>query len=138
MAKHLGLTDPGRSWHNDRDRFVEYAGWLSMVSGSLGKVGQDICLMAQQGIDEISQAGGGSSSAMAHKKNPVIAELLITLAQYNAGQLSLMHNSLLHEQERSGAAWALEWMALPAMVCATGKALQLAGQQLVAISRVGS
>ena len=137
IAKELGLTDPGRSWHNDRTRLVEYAGWLSTLTGSLGKIGQDICLMAQQGIEEITQTGGGASSAMAHKQNPVTAELLVTLAQFNAGQVALMHNALLHEQERSGSAWTLEWMVLPSMVSATGKSLLLAQQQLGAISHIG-
>ncbi|GAA6208069.1 3-carboxy-cis,cis-muconate cycloisomerase [Cognatishimia sp. WU-CL00825] len=138
LANRLGLTDPGYAWHNDRTRFVAYAGWLSLVTGSLGKIGQDICLMAQQGIEEITQSGGGTSSAMAHKQNPVKAEMLIALAQYNAGQLALMHNALIHEQERSGSAWTLEWMVLPAMVCTTGRALQIAVSQLDEISRVGS
>lgn len=138
IAEKLDLTDPGYAWHNDRSRLVEYAGWLSLVSGSLGKIGLDICLMAQQGIDEIVQTGGGSSSAMAHKKNPITAELLVTLARYNAGQLPLMHSALVHEQERSGAAWSLEWMVLPAMVCTTGKALDLTRKQLQAISRIGN
>jgi 3-carboxy-cis,cis-muconate cycloisomerase len=34
-----------------------------------------------------------------------------------------MHQALVHEQERSGAAWTLEWMLLPQMVVATGTAL---------------
>lgn len=138
MAAKLGLSYPCRAWHNDRSRLVEYAGWLSMVSGSLGKIGQDICLMAQQGVDEIAQTGGGSSSAMAHKQNPVLAELLVTLARYSAGQISLMHNALLHEQERSGTAWTLEWMVLPAMVLVASKGLLVAKQQLAAIARIGS
>lgn len=138
VADRLGLTDLGFAWHNDRSRFAEYAGWLSMVTGSLGKIGQDICLMAQQGIEEIAQSGGGTSSAMAHKQNPVKAEMLIALAQYNAGQLALMHKALIHEQERSGSAWTLEWMVLPSMVCTTGKALRIAVLQLDGISRVGS
>ena len=138
LAHHLGLTDPGRAWHNDRDGFAEYASWLSMVTGALGKIGQDICLMAQQGVDALDQSGGGTSSAMAHKQNPVKAELLVTLARYNSGQLSLMHSALIHEQERSGVAWTLEWLALPAMACATGKSLALAAQQMRAITRIGS
>ena len=85
---------------------------LSQISGSLGKIGQDICLLAQAG-DEIALEGGGKSSAMPHKQNPVLAELLVTLARYNATQISGMHHALIHEQERSGAAWTLEWMILP-------------------------
>jgi 3-carboxy-cis,cis-muconate cycloisomerase len=36
-----------------------------------------------------------------------------------------MHHALIHEQERSGAAWSLEWMVLPQMLMATGKALDV-------------
>ena len=49
---------------------------------------------------------------MLHKSNPVLAELLVTLARFNATQVSILHHSLVHEQERSGAAWMLEWMVL--------------------------
>jgi 3-carboxy-cis,cis-muconate cycloisomerase len=121
LAAHLGLVAPAKSWHTMRDGFGELAGWLSLVSGSLGKIGIDISLMVQQGIDEISLVGGGSSSAMPHKLNPILAELLVTLARYNATQVSGMHQALVHEQERSGAAWALEWMILPNMLNATAK-----------------
>ena len=60
---------------------------------------------------------------MPHKNNPVTAELLVTLARYNAGQLGTLHQALVHENERSGAAWTLEWMVLPGMVTATTAAL---------------
>ena len=118
LARRLGLQDQPQ-WHSQRDRIAELANWLSLVSGGLGKFGQDIALMADAG-GEIELAGGGSSSAMAHKKNPVDAELLVTLARFNAVQLSGIHQSLVHEQERSGAAWTLEWMILPQMLIATG------------------
>ncbi len=123
VAQELGLGTSPRAWHAMRDGLAEAASTLSLITGTLGKMGQDICLMAQQGIDEITLAGGGGSSAMPHKQNPVLAELLVTLARFNAVQLSGMHHALIHEQERSGAAWALEWMLLPQMVQATGRAL---------------
>ena len=118
LAARVGLADAPQ-WHSQRDRIAELASWLSLVSGSLGKFGQDIALMADAG-GEIELAGGGSSSAMAHKKNPVDAELLVTLARFNAVQLSGIHQALVHEQERSGAAWTLEWMILPQMLIAAG------------------
>jgi 3-carboxy-cis,cis-muconate cycloisomerase len=37
-----------------------------------------------------------------------------------------MQQAMIHEQERSGAAWTLEWMILPGMVTATGAGLRLA------------
>ncbi|KJZ22869.1 3-carboxy-cis,cis-muconate cycloisomerase [Tritonibacter mobilis] len=137
MAAELGLRAPARAWHTERDGLAGYASWLSALTGSLGKIGQDICLMAQQGVDALAQQGGGSSSAMAHKQNPVTAELLVTLALYNAGQLPLMHQAMVHEQERSGAMWTLEWMVLPAMMTCTGAALRLATEQIQAITRIG-
>jgi len=37
-----------------------------------------------------------------------------------------MHDALVHENERSGAAWTLEWMILPQMCVAAGAALRQA------------
>ncbi|MEI4471138.1 3-carboxy-cis,cis-muconate cycloisomerase [Frigidibacter sp. MR17.24] len=137
VAAELGLGATPKAWHAMREGIVDYAGWLSLVSGSLGKIGQDVALMAQQGIGEVAMSGGGGSSAMPHKQNPVAAELLVTLARFNAVQVSAMHQALVHEQERSGTAWALEWMVLPQMALATGRALAVAQDMLGRITRLG-
>ena len=137
MAEVLGLGNPIACWHSRRDAIVELSNWLSLVSGTLGKIGQDVSLMAQQGVDDISLKGGGGSSAMPHKRNPVLAELLVTLARFNAVQVSGMHQALVHEQERSGVAWALEWMILPQMVVATGRALNAGLELLNQVDRIG-
>jgi 3-carboxy-cis,cis-muconate cycloisomerase len=123
LARELGLGAPDGSWHMARDNLAEFAGWLSLLTGTLGKIGQDIALLAQNELGDVTVAGGGKSSAMPHKSNPVLAEILVTLARYNATQLSAMHQALVHEQERSGAAWTLEWMVLPPMVVAAAAAL---------------
>lgn len=136
MAESLGLIDGG-VWHSDRTGLADYAGRLSSVSGSLGKMGQDVALMSQQGVDDIVLSGGGGSSAMPHKSNPVRAELLVTLARFNATLLSGMHHATIHEQERSGAAWMLEWMVLPQMAIVTARALQLADEIVESIEKLG-
>lgn len=138
IARHFKLACPNSAWHTMRDSVVEYSGWLSLVTGSLGKIGQDICLMAQQGIDEISLSGSGTSSAMLHKQNPILAETLVAFARFNAVQLSGMHIALVHEQERSGTAWTLEMMCLPLMAETTGKATEIARQLIDQIERIGS
>jgi 3-carboxy-cis,cis-muconate cycloisomerase len=115
---------------------VEFASYLALVSGSLGKIGQDLALMAQMG--EVGLKAGGGSSAMPHKQNPVQAELLVTLARYNAVQASGMHHAMVHEQERSGAAWTLEWMLLPQMAVATGRGLTVAITLIGDIERMGT
>jgi len=137
LAGALGLNNPPDVWHSQRDRLADYASWLSLITGCIGKIGQDICLMAQQGIDEIALSGGGSSSAMPHKQNPVQGELLVTFARFNAVQLAGFHQSLVHEQERSGAAWMLEWMILPQMCVATGTALRTGLDLIQSIDRIG-
>lgn len=38
----------------------------------------------------------------------------------NAVQTSALHQSLAHEQERSGSGWMLEWVTLPLMVTGAG------------------
>lgn len=136
MARELRLQH-GPVWHSDRSGLVAYAGWLSSITGSLGKIGQDIVLMAQQGLDDVTVSGGGGSSAMPHKSNPVLAELLVTLARFNATQIAAMHHALVHEQERSGAAWALEWMVLPPMTMATARALAAARELVEKIESLG-
>ena len=135
LAARLGLADVPQ-WHSQRDALAEFAGLLSLFTGSLGKFGQDIALMAQAGTD-IRLSGGGGSSAMPHKKNPVKAEALVALSRFNAIQLSGMHQALVHEQERSGAAWTLEWLLLPQMVVATGGSLRLGAELVAQIESLG-
>lgn len=111
--------------------------WLTLVAGSLGKMGQDISLMAQQGVVDILLDSGGGSSALPHKQNPILAEALVSLSRFVAHQQGLLAQAMIHEQERSGSAWALEWMALPAMAEATGAALRHADRLIGSIRRIG-
>jgi 3-carboxy-cis,cis-muconate cycloisomerase len=123
LARRLGLGD-APCWHVERDGLGEFASWLSLVAGSLGKLGQDAALMAQNEVGEVRLAGGGGSSAMPHKSNPVLAEVLVTLARFSAGLVGTLHQGLVAENERSGAAWTLEWLTLPPLVAATASGLR--------------
>jgi 3-carboxy-cis,cis-muconate cycloisomerase len=136
LARELGLSDEPQ-WQSQRSRIADLANLLSLITGSLGKIGQDIALLAQDG-EEIELAGGGGSSAMAHKQNPVAAEALVSLARFNATQLSGIHQALIHEQERSGGAWTLEWLILPQMIMATAASLRLAQEVTGNIRQLGT
>ncbi|GGF22712.1 3-carboxy-cis,cis-muconate cycloisomerase [Youhaiella tibetensis] len=133
LADHLdlGFATP---WHTQRDPLVDFASVLSLVTGALGKFGADVALLSQNEVAAIALAGGGGSSAMPHKSNPVKAEILVTLARFNAGQVGLLHQALVHEYERSGSAWTLEWMVLPQIVEATGAALRIANELVIQVS----
>ncbi|QRM27337.1 3-carboxy-cis,cis-muconate cycloisomerase [Microvirga sp. VF16] len=137
MAEILGLG-LAPSWHSQRDRIGEFGAFLSLLTGTLGKIGQDIALMAQNEVGEVQLATGGGSSAMPHKSNPVPAEVLVTLARFNAGLLGTLHQALVHENERSGAAWTLEWMVLPQMAVASAAALSRAQGLIAGLSFVPS
>ena len=128
VAHELGLTVPVKPWHSERDGMAELAGWLSLVTGSLGKMGGDLILTGRSESGEVRAGEGGGSSTMPQKANPVAAETLLSLARFNAGQVGTVHQALLHAEERDCAAWSLEWMTLPQMIVATGAALQHALQ----------
>ena len=125
LAERLELGDPGRPWHADRERIVAFTDWLSHVTGACGKAGMDLVLLAQNEVAEVVLPTGGGSSAMPHKRNPILPEMLVTLARFSSTQNSGMHSALVHEFERSGMAWTLEWMILPQMVQASGRSLDI-------------
>lgn len=137
IAALLGLEAKPQNWHSNRTPIVVIANACSLITGALGKMGADCCLMAQNEVAEIGFSGGGTSSAMSHKQNPVQAEALVTLARFNATLVSGLHNSLVHEQERSGAAWTLEWLLLPQMILATGAATRISSELLHSITAMG-
>jgi 3-carboxy-cis,cis-muconate cycloisomerase len=128
LAAELGLACPAMPWHGQRDALVELASWLALLTGSLGKLGQDVLLMAQNELGELREAAGGGSSAMPQKSNPVRAEALVALARRNATLVAGMHHAALHALERDGAAWQLEWATLPDMASTAAAALARAGE----------
>ena len=126
LAEELNLHAPLLPWHTQRDAFAEFAGWLSLVSGSLGKMAQDILLMAQTEVGEVSESSDkdrGGSSTMPQKRNPILSELIVAAAGQNASLLSAMHHALIQEHERATHGWQMEWLALPQMMVLTGGAL---------------
>lgn len=123
----LGLATP---WHNQRDPVVAFGALLALICGTLGKFGADVALLAQNEVGAVTLEGGGGSSAMAHKSNPVNAEVLVALARHAAGLSGTLAQALVHENERSGAAWTLEWLVLPQLCVAAGASTRLAAQLL--------
>ncbi len=129
LAKALGLADRGHGWHADRSGPARLAAFAAGLAGSLGKLGEDVLLLAQSGIDEVTlRSEGGTSSTMPQKKNPVGPSALVALARHTIGLASLVQGAALHRQQRDGAAWFSEWLSLPQLCIATGRMLTLALQ----------
>jgi 3-carboxy-cis,cis-muconate cycloisomerase len=127
LAGQLNLAAPEMPWHAQRDNFAEFAGWLSLMTGSLAKMAQDIILMAQTEIGELGESGEqerGGSSTMPQKSNPISSELIVAAARMNGSLLSAMHQALIQEHERATHGWQVEWLTLPQMMVLTGGALK--------------
>lgn len=123
LAKGLGLSDPGRSWHADRGPILRIVGWMSRLATALGKMAEDLTLLTQTGIAEVALGAAGASSTMPQKQNPVTPAAISALATHVAG----LHHSLQlagqHRQQRDGAAWMTEWLTLPQLCLSTVSAL---------------
>lgn len=128
LAKALGLTDPGHSWHSDRSGIGQLAGYAATLAASLGKIGEDLILLTQSGLAEVVLGEGGASSTMPQKQNPVGPSALVALARHVVGQAAILQGAGLHRQQRDGAAWFTEWLTLPQTCIALGRMLTLAHQ----------
>ena len=64
LARELDLG-PAVPWHTQRDAIVEYGSWLALVAGSLGKMGQDLTLLAQTEVGRDPGILGRSPAAAA-------------------------------------------------------------------------
>jgi 3-carboxy-cis,cis-muconate cycloisomerase len=127
LADELKLSMPLMSWHAQRDSLVEFAGWLSLVTGCLGKMAQDVILLAQTEVGEVAESGEqgrGGSSTMPQKTNPITSELMLAAARTNASLLSALHHAQIQEHERATHGWQVEWLTLPQMMIITGGALK--------------
>jgi 3-carboxy-cis,cis-muconate cycloisomerase len=126
LAKALGLSDPGHSWHAERDRIGAFSAWMAGLTASLGKMGEDLILFTQSGMGEVAISGAGSSSTMPQKQNPVGPSVLVAVARQVIALDGVIQNAGLHRQQRDGAAWFAEWLTLPQICILTGRALALA------------
>lgn len=128
LAAALGLQDPGRSWHTDRGPILRIGAWMGRATIALAKLGEDLTQLTQTEIGEVSLGGGGASSTMPQKQNPVAPAALVALNTQVQAQLGVLSASALHRYQRDGAAWFAEWTALPQVVLGTAAALHIASQ----------
>ncbi|MDE3080330.1 MAG: adenylosuccinate lyase family protein [Paracoccaceae bacterium] len=127
LAQALNLGDPGQSWHSTRDSVATFANWITITAQAIGKLGEDLILLSQSGIEEVSLGAGGASSTMPQKANPVGPSVLVALARQMIGLNAVMTGAALHRQQRDATAWLCEWLTLPQMCLGLGRMLLTAG-----------
>jgi len=84
-------------------------------------------------IGEVREPAGAASVGsitMPHKRNPEVAEHLVTLARLVRAEGGVMLEGMVAEHERDGRAWKAEWIALPEACLLTGAALSF-GRRLL-------
>jgi adenylosuccinate lyase len=133
FAHRLGLGVPDIAWLTARDRIAEFVGLLALVTGTLGKIGNEIYQLQRPEIGELSEPfspGQVGSITMPHKRNPELSEHLGTLARVVRSEASLAIDGLVVDHERDGRSWKTEWLVLPQACMLTGVSLQTAAYLL--------
>ena len=126
FAKNLDLQ-VSFPWQSQRDSLVEFASFLGILSGSLGKIAKDISLLMQTEIGEVFEGaaeGKGGSSTMPHKRNPVGCALILSNTKRTPGLVATMLSTMPQEHERSAGLWHAEWETLTQLMNLTAGSLE--------------
>ncbi|WP_269857876.1 3-carboxy-cis,cis-muconate cycloisomerase [Streptomyces sp. RPT161] len=129
FAAETGLARPVLPWHSLRTPIADLAGALAFTAGALGKIAVDVQSLTRTEVGEVTEptaAGRGSSSAMPHKRNPVLATMLRSAALQVPVLATGLTQCLLSEDERSAGAWHAEWLLLRECLRLTGGAAHTA------------
>ncbi|SNS71262.1 adenylosuccinate lyase [Asanoa hainanensis] len=129
FCERLKLADPGLSWTSTRDRVAEFGSVLSLVAGTLARIGNEVYELQRPEIGELSEAPSQhtvGSITMPHKRNPELSEHLDTLARLARANAGILAEGMVSGHERDGRAWKAEWAALPDVALAAGTAASLA------------
>jgi 3-carboxy-cis,cis-muconate cycloisomerase len=104
---------------------------LSLVTGALGKFAVDVQSLSRTEVAEVAEpaaAGRGVSSAMPHKRNPVLATLILSAALQAPALAAVLAQCMLAEDERPAGAWHAEWQPLRECLRLAGGAAQTAAE----------
>ncbi len=126
----LGLDAPAISWLTARDSLAEWFNLLTLIASTGDKIGHEVYNLQRPEIGEVSEGfvtGTVGSITMPHKRNPEIAEHLGTLARVIRHNSALQMEGLVHDHERDGRSWKVEWAILAETCMAAGKLLSLLG-----------
>ncbi|MFJ1735800.1 lyase family protein [Streptomyces sp. NPDC088254] len=115
FAAETGLATAPLPWHALRSPVADAAAALAFVTGALGKIAVDVQSMGRTEVGEVAEppvAGRGASSAMPHKRNPVLTTLIRSAALQVPALSGALTQCLVTEDERSGGVWHAEWLLL--------------------------
>ncbi|WP_249027134.1 lyase family protein, partial [Amycolatopsis lexingtonensis] len=129
FAEETGLAVPVLPWHSLRTPVADLAGALAFTAGALGKLAVDVATLTRTELGEVVEPaadGRGGSSAMPHKRNPVLATLIRSAALQVPVLAAGVTQSMLTEDERSAGVWHAEWQLVRECLRLTGGAAHTA------------
>ncbi|WP_345698357.1 3-carboxy-cis,cis-muconate cycloisomerase [Kitasatospora terrestris] len=115
FAAETGLARPVLPWHSLRTPVADLSAALAFTAGALGKVAVDVQSLTRTEVGEVAEptaAGRGASSAMPHKRNPVLATMIRAAALQVPALSAALTACMVHEDERSAGVWHAEWLLL--------------------------
>ena len=111
----LGLRAPAIAWISARDTQAEFIHLLALIAATFDKIGHEVYTLQRPEIGEVREGfveGTVGSITMPHKRNPEQAEHIGTLARLIRHHAQTLVESLVHEHERDGRSWKVEWAVL--------------------------
>jgi 3-carboxy-cis,cis-muconate cycloisomerase len=131
FAAETGLAEPLLPWHTLRAPVAELGAALALVAGSLGKLATDVVLLAQTEVGEVAEPaapGRGGSSAMPHKRNPVLATMIRSVALRVPSHVQVLFQAQAAGLERPAGEWHAEWQPLCESLRLVGGAAETAAE----------
>jgi adenylosuccinate lyase len=128
FLSRLGLRSPEISWTSSRDVLAEWCNLMVLMTATADRIGHEVYNLQRSEVGEVAEGfvpGAVGSITMPHKRNPELAEHLGTLARIARHTAAMIAESLVHDHERDGRSWKVEWHALPQISLVAGKALAL-------------
>jgi adenylosuccinate lyase len=117
VCASLGLAiEPASTQVTARDRHAEYLQTLALIGASIERMATEIRHLQRSEVSEVREAfgkGQKGSSAMPHKRNPILSERMTGMARLLRGyaQVGLENVPLWHERDISHS--SAERVALP-------------------------
>jgi adenylosuccinate lyase len=130
VCAELGLSPPEAATQVvQRDRHAEYVGALALLAATLEQIALEVRHLSRTEVREVEEPfgeGQKGSSAMPHKRNPVLSERICGLARLLRGhvQAALEDVALWHERDISHS--SVERVILPDATIALDYMLHLA------------
>ncbi|MET9297541.1 adenylosuccinate lyase family protein [Streptomyces sp. NPDC003077] len=115
FAARLGLGVPAVGWHVARDRVAEFGTTLALVTGTLGRIAEEIRVLSRAEVGELSEGweyGRVGSSTMPHKRNPERSEQVVLLARLARSAAALGIEGMVQEHERDARGLRMEWVTV--------------------------